>query len=137
MNTNKSQMPVVMAELDVDVIIGMDFIKNHDLSIDIKSNKMTVQGQTIPLNYTGSTGCYRIVLAEEIDVPPMSEVIVKGSISQPGIKIYQQGLVEPSESFAKLGQRIVGRSLVTVDECVPVRMANCHPKFRRCIKVSM
>ena len=65
----------------MDVIIEMDFMKNHDVSIDVKSNKMTVQGQTIPLNYTGSTGCYRIVLAEEIYVPARSEVIVKGSIN--------------------------------------------------------
>ncbi|KAH3772215.1 hypothetical protein DPMN_173553 [Dreissena polymorpha] len=71
---------------------------------------MNVQGQTVLLNYTGSNGSFRIVLAEEIYVPARSEIIVKGSMSQPGIKRYQQGLVETSECFAKLCQGIVGRS---------------------------
>jgi len=45
---------VIVAELEVDVVLGIDFMQNHQVAIDITRNVMTVKGVDFKLQHVGS-----------------------------------------------------------------------------------
>ena len=114
----------VVADIDVDVVLGIDFMKNKNVTIDINRNAMNIQGRDFDLNCAGRIGCYRVVLAEQTVIPAMSEVVVKGKVTDPGIKRFKEGIIEPSERFLELDRGSVAKSLVTIDEYIPLRIGN-------------
>lgn len=117
-------MAAVIAEIDIDVVLGIDFMKGNNVSIDIKRNTMSVQSQELTLSCTGRIGCFRIILAEPTVIPAHSEVLVNGKIQEHGTSRFKEGLVEPSKRFIELGRGSVARLLVTVDKYIPLRIGN-------------
>ncbi len=61
---------------------------------------MTLNGQKVQLNCEGSIGCYRVVVAENVEVPAHSEAIIRGKVA--GLPANQRELfiLEPSERMA-------------------------------------
>ena len=51
---------VVMSELDIDGILGLDFMKKYSCSIDIANELLLFQGQAVELVMKGKVGCYRV-----------------------------------------------------------------------------
>ena len=56
---------VVMSELDIDGIIGLDFMQKYSCSIDIAKGLLLVQGQAVELAMKGKVGCLRVLTGEE------------------------------------------------------------------------
>ncbi|XP_053404925.1 uncharacterized protein LOC128558755 [Mercenaria mercenaria] len=118
------KVDVIIAEIDIDVVLGLDFMQNHDVSIDVVSNTMKLHDQTFNIFCSGKIGCFRIVLSEQVVIPAETEMITKGMVTESGIKRIGWGLIEASDTFRELGQGMVARTLVRADKMVPVRIAN-------------
>ena len=71
---------VVVANIDLDLILGLDFFKAHNCQIDIAKNVLMIQGKPCKLICSGSIGCYRIAVKDKIEIPPMSEMVIKGML---------------------------------------------------------
>ena len=56
---------VVMSELDIDGIIGLDFMQKYSCSIDIAKELLLVQGQAVELAMKGKVGYLRVCSSEE------------------------------------------------------------------------
>lgn len=115
---------VLVAEMDIDVILGLDFMNQYKVKINITSNTITLDETVIECYCLGKVGCFRVVLTEKIEVPARTEIIVYGRVTDPDFKNLQFGLVEPSESMVTKDKGLVARSLVRAAETVPVRIAN-------------
>jgi hypothetical protein len=64
-NEQLAATEVIVAGINVDAIIGLDFMKAHDIQIDVINDTMTMRGEVIKLNCTGSIGCYRVVVTDQ------------------------------------------------------------------------
>lgn len=115
---------VAVADMGVDVVIGIDFMKTYDVEISVSKNTMTVQGKAISLQCTGKTGCFRVVLTEKAVIPPGCEMIAQGRVIDSGIETIGLGIVEPTEKPSNLDRGVVARVLVEGKRDIPLRIAN-------------
>ena len=115
---------VVVANIDLDLILGLDFFKAHNCQIDIAKNVLMIQGKPCTLMCSGSIGCYRIAVKDKIEIPPMSEMVVEGNVI--GMKPDTGGLfvVEPREQVLKEQKTLIARSLTYGKAKAPVRIMN-------------
>ena len=123
----------LVAELSTDGIIGLDFLEKNQCTVDIAQRTMAIKGVAYSLAKEGSYGyrCYRIVAQDTVTIPTGQEVIIKGRVCAPedeGIAL-THGLVEPDEKLMATGT-LVGRTLVTADRVVPIRILNFSPECR-------
>ena len=65
---------VVMSELDIDGILGLDFMKKYSCSIDIANELLLFQGQAVELVMKGKVGCYRVRSGDNLKVPNQSDI---------------------------------------------------------------
>ncbi|MCG8076675.1 MAG: retroviral-like aspartic protease family protein, partial [Candidatus Thiodiazotropha taylori] len=88
---------VVVASIDLDLILGLDFFRDHNCLIDVSTNTLTIQGKPCKLDCSGSIGCYRIAVQEKIEIPAMSEMVIEGKVL--GLRQDAGGLciVEPKD----------------------------------------
>ena len=74
----------------------------------------------ITCKYKGKIGCSRDTLWENVNVPPMSEIVtygnVKGKDDKDNINIPQTGIIESSQQFQGSDRVLVAR---TLDDCCP------------------
>ncbi|MCG8045579.1 MAG: retroviral-like aspartic protease family protein [Candidatus Thiodiazotropha endolucinida] len=116
-------MDVVIAEMDVDVILGLDFMLKHKVVVDVLGLTININGKSYPLNKVGKMGCFRVIVKDRIAVPCRSEVILSGELvgwdqgNTPGI-------VESSNGFLGSNRGFVARTLVKAADKVPIRYAN-------------
>ncbi|XP_053390200.1 uncharacterized protein LOC128553112 [Mercenaria mercenaria] len=122
-NGETSSMPVVVSKIEGDAILGLDFMKARNIVVDIVSNEISVNGTIIKLNCSGPIGCYRVVVAEKVEIPARSEVIIQGKSIDP---IIDKGLyvTEPNENFVSNNKGFIARALVEAKEKVPIRILN-------------
>ena len=87
----------MVANIDLDLILGLDFFKAYNCQIDVAKNVLVIQGKPCKLMCSGSIGCYRTAAQEKIKIPPMSEMIIEGKVM--GFKPDTGGLymVEPKD----------------------------------------
>ena len=71
---------IVIADIDWNIILGLDFLKQHNCQIDVAANSLLIQGKKCRLTWSGSIGCYRIVVLNKIEIPAMSEMIIEGKV---------------------------------------------------------
>lgn len=101
----------IVAEIDdLKGILGMDFLEQNDVSIQVSKGLLKLAGQEIQLDKEQIPVCTRVKLSKKIIVPPDSEITVSG---------YAVGLKDKSvdslvEPFKFLQQRglLVARTLV-------------------------
>ncbi|VDI78822.1 Hypothetical predicted protein, partial [Mytilus galloprovincialis] len=64
----------VVADLNVDGILGIDFLRSHNCVINITKGSIWVNGRENRLHFEGPIGCYRVDVATTyIKLPPTSE----------------------------------------------------------------
>ena len=106
---------LVVAEMSVDGILGLDFLNKHDSIVDIAKRKLTIGSHEVPMFSEGSIGCYRVSVSETCRIPPRTEMIVYGDVHMP----YREniptgyGLIEPDENFAKSDRALIAKTLVS------------------------
>ncbi|KAK3106230.1 hypothetical protein FSP39_015710 [Pinctada imbricata] len=117
--------PVLVADVSVEGVIGLDFMKENSCAIDICNQNMTLSGNTVPLITQGHIGVFKIALADTVRIPPRSEIITRGNIClSEHVKLSGEGLIEPDEMFLSSEKGLVGKALVTMDGQVPLRIMN-------------
>ena len=119
----KCSCNVIVADVESDIILGLDFLKNEKGHIDIETNSLILRGKKYPLNCNGSLGCYRTIIAEKVTVPARAEVIVPGKVSDKGILKEDLCVIEPKEKIYENGQ-CIAKSLVHGKQALPLRIMN-------------
>ena len=114
----------VVADINVDGILGLDFLKSQHAEIDMCNNTIKIQGHKIQFNIQGQIGCYRVTVSETVVIPPQSEIVVNGKVNDRFPILFKVGLVEPTEDFRKSDKALVGRTLVKTNKDIPLRLMN-------------
>ncbi|XP_053373939.1 uncharacterized protein LOC128546704 [Mercenaria mercenaria] len=115
---------VAVADIDIDAIIGLDFLKAQKCQVDAVSDTLTIHGQTCKLRLAGKIGYYSVYMSEKVNIPPFPEVIVKGKVSVPSTKRGMMGLIEPAENSLYTGKTMIAKTLVKQSDTIPLRLMN-------------
>lgn len=122
---------VIVADLSLDGVIGLDFMKTYDCTIDIKKGNFQVGGKCYKVELVGSLGCFRITSKEVVNIPARSEFVTYCNVIKPDQCCQSKdvlGLIEPSKRFLSSGKALVARTVGYIkDGEIPVRMMN--PSF--------
>ena len=115
---------VVVADIDLDLIMGLDFFKDHNCQIDIVRNVLTIDGKPCEMTCSGAVGCYRLSVAKKVQIPAMSEMIIDGKVEDG--RIHPKGLciIEPKEQSPGNSELLVARSLCYYKQSNPIRVTN-------------
>lgn len=98
--------------MDVDAILGLDFMLTHDVVVDIVDMVMHVKGKACPLFKVGKLGCHRVIVTERVPVPSRSEIIVEGQLVNWDSSDDTIGIIETSDGFLNSNRGVVARTLV-------------------------
>ena len=114
----------VVAEIDSPVLIGCDFLKQHDCILDVGKQTLRVGQHVLRCELESELpSVFRIAIAESVTIPPRSEVIVLGRLDYAGST--SPLLMEGRESLSEKKQLQVAAALVNPnDGFVPVRILN-------------
>ena len=108
------QHKMVVADLTVDGILGLDFLKSNDCTLNIANCSLilTKPESHIPCHYKGTLGCYRITLSENLTLPPLSEMLTFCNLTKTDTKCKTQsiGIVEPCKQFEGSDRALVARA---------------------------
>ena len=120
---------VVVADIGIDGILGLDFMKSHACSIDLVNCTIVLDGREVQMCMTGKIGCYRVFLDEAVVLLPRSEILTLCPVQTQSGKLVSDlgvGIVEPIESFTKSDRALTARTLTDNATKVPVRLMNLH-----------
>ena len=123
-NGVKCVMDVVIAEMDIDAILGLDFMSMHDVIVDVVGMTMHIKGTVCPLVKIGKIGCYQVIVKERVYVPSRSEVILEGQLVDWDSSDDNIGIIETSDRFLDSNRGVVARTLVKANGKIPIRYAN-------------
>lgn len=115
---------IVVAKIDVDLILGLDFLRDHNCQLDIVRNTLVVQGKTCHLSCSGSIGCYRIVVAKQAQILAMSEMSIDGRVKDYPNALKRLCLIEPKESIYENSEILIGRALTYGQNEAHIRVLN-------------
>ena len=115
---------MIVANIDIDVILGLDFLKTHNCQIDVNKQTLKLRNKTCNLKLTGKLGCYRVTVSKTIEIPSRSELIVEGTVSTPVLRQSDLGIIEPTEKSYQTGRGLVAKALIHASNKVPIRMIN-------------
>ena len=115
---------VVIVEMDVDAIIGLDFMLAHNVTVDLQGMVINIKGRECPLVKIGKLGCYKVVVSEKVPVPGRSEIILEGKLIDWNKDESDIGMLEAAEKFLNSNKGFVARTLVEAGDKIPIRYAN-------------
>ena len=120
---------MIVADLEVPLILGYDFMYDHDCSLDVRKGHLKIGKNHIQCNAEGQRNfVFRIKLENDFTVPPGSEMIVNGSIDDESYCLagISEAILEAKtdSSLAKQGI-MVAKALVNPSHGkVPLRLMN-------------
>ena len=117
-------MGVIIADIDNEAILGLAFLAKNNCKIDIAQGNLTFQNETIKLDHIGYIGCSRVIATELVQIPPRSEMIVKGSMTDSTLGDGRLCIIEPADSFLQRDTALVAKSLSYSQSEIPVRVMN-------------
>ena len=83
-----------------------------------------MNNRKVDLVFEGQIGCYRVAVAENVSVPPRSEMVVEGRVNDHISDHSQIGIIEQTDEFIITEKGLVGRTLVRSRNEVPLRLMN-------------
>ncbi|MCG8034214.1 MAG: retroviral-like aspartic protease family protein, partial [Candidatus Thiodiazotropha taylori] len=120
---------MVIADVEAPIILGYDFMYDHDCSLDIRNASLKIGENNIQCNSGSQDGfVFRIRVDSDVTVPPGCEMIIPGKIMTEDQDISQisEVLVEAKtgSTLAKQGI-IVAKALVDPSKgIIPLRVLN-------------
>ena len=115
---------LMVADISDVGILGLDFLEEHQCSLDMKSSELEFAGVRIacgkdsPIVEVG-----RVKYALSVTVPPVTEMLVWDCVEDPPCG--EKYLVEPSESFEELSSLKVAAPLhCAAQDMISVRVMN-------------
>jgi len=114
----------LVAEIEDDVIIGMDVMNSKGFELNFQRGILRVDGVEVVLHRT-RTESIGVLLAEDTSIPERSEIILNACLDESG----QGGIMmfEPRVHDRDIGRGIVvAKTLLHANEVVPVRVMNVN-----------
>uniref|UniRef100_A0A8W8J306 Peptidase A2 domain-containing protein n=1 Tax=Magallana gigas TaxID=29159 RepID=A0A8W8J306_MAGGI len=121
---SETHIPAIVTDITVYGILGLDFLKMGNGIINLGTNTLRLNDEECAVSCEGAMGCYRITAADDVHIPPRSELVIKGKISGENKCGTIDYIVAPEEKFLERGRALVGRTLVKGGENIPVRLMN-------------
>ena len=115
---------VIVADVENDLLIGLDFMRRHGCTVGIENNVLVIQGKKCDLNCRGSIRCHRVVAKEDEIIPARSEGIITGRVVNMSKATNDLYIVDPDNALRKDDRGLVARALVQGSEYVPLRLMN-------------
>ncbi|XP_056022110.1 uncharacterized protein LOC130054993 [Ostrea edulis] len=121
---SKENVEVVVADITVDGILGLDFLKTCNGAIDFETSSLKLNNENCHFSWEGTLSCYRVTANSDICIPPRSKVVVMAKV--PGENTFgcADYLVEAESKFLESGRALVGCTLVKGHDLVPVCLMN-------------
>ena len=119
------QHPALIADIEDEVILGMDIMSSKDFELNFKRGVLKINGEEVVLQ-TRKDEAIRVILATDTQIPERSEVILEGSLDG------QSGdgsivMFELRTNDNDIGRGVaVGKALVRTTGNVPVRVINAN-----------
>ncbi|VDI75288.1 Hypothetical predicted protein [Mytilus galloprovincialis] len=111
-DTFKCISAAIVADINVDCILGLDFLRTHEANINIYKGTLTIKGHEVRFYVQGHIGCDRVAVSETINTHPRREIVVNGVIFNEVPDSFKTELVQPRDDYKRTDQAIVGRALV-------------------------
>lgn len=115
---------VLVERIEADVILGLEFLKKENASLDFVNNLLILGNKSYELNNSFHTGCYRVVVAEKTEILCRTEMIIKGKVSSNEFMKENDCLVEPTEKLIQAGTTVLAKTLVSGNAEIPLRLMN-------------
>ena len=121
-------LQMYVANIEAAAILGMDFFRNHDCVVDMREGAIWVNGQRQEcLKTTDNSKAARITLKETTVVPPLSEMIIQGTLAEK--TNFSEGLVEPSLNFLRYNRVVLDQAVINPQHSlVPLRLLTLSDK---------
>ncbi|VDI63585.1 Hypothetical predicted protein [Mytilus galloprovincialis] len=103
----------------------MNFFEQNEIDIQIKSQCLSINGQSIPLFKENSSQCSRIQIARQVSIPANSEMIIEASKRDSFVDGI--GIIEPLE-WVKSKGLLVAKSLVDTENTIYLAIMNLNSK---------
>ncbi|CAC5398884.1 unnamed protein product [Mytilus coruscus] len=78
----------------------------------------------------GKLGVYRVAVKDKISIAPRSKVLIRGEVLNYDSAVKINGIIEPSEEFLDREKALVGKSIVSSDKIVSVRLLNVSDRVQ-------
>ena len=123
---------VIVAELNVDGILGMDFLVENQCIINLQTHALSISGMDHPIRMEGTARTYKVAVVNRISLQPMSETIVEGTLcpAEDGGLPFKAGIVEPTEKFLRSDYALLAKTLVRSQQTIPLRIMNTTTSVR-------
>ena len=119
----------VVKDLNSDGILGLDFLSKHGGMVDFRTTTLKINGRVYPLNEVKQKVVARVVVAEDIELPPQHEVFFKARVDQKlRIQKIDTGILNPNSKFTEKTGIITARVLSNVtNDLILVKFLNPSP----------
>ena len=122
---------VLVADIQNDGILGVDFLSPNKCDVLLSKSCLSVKGDKIPcfhFNKSMEPTICRIAVAQDVVIPPESEIIVSGKFVDPVVNI-KTGIVEVVPSFVQNTGLMLAYGLVKPEVgVIPLRLLNMTGK---------
>ncbi|MCG7878981.1 MAG: retroviral-like aspartic protease family protein, partial [Candidatus Thiodiazotropha taylori] len=123
----KVQQKVLVANIENDGILGMDFLTAHQCDLMLTQKLLKIKGEKVRCfanSREAQPTCCRVAISEYVVVPPGTEMVVEGFITDV-MDRRGTGLVEVDTGFLHKKGLLVAKSLVCPSYgTIPIRIAN-------------
>lgn len=94
--------PVIVANIALDAIMGLAFLRSHKGQLDLEGSKLNISGKTFTLQGENAEdfACHRVKLSKTVNIPAFSEMIIPGKLVKRG-SVPSVGILEGSNKFAE------------------------------------
>ncbi|KFM56688.1 Retrovirus-related Pol polyprotein from transposon 412, partial [Stegodyphus mimosarum] len=121
-----------VAEITDPCILGLDFLRKHNFSLDFKNNELHSASEDITLfeiNDEGVKSIHKIIAQDDITIPARTEILLPGSIAEN--RNFRYGVMEyPKKCNSPKGVLIASALVDLSGTVIPVRVANVTDKAR-------
>ena len=117
---------LLVAETDVEVLLGMDFLQDHSCHLDLPRRILHLGDERLSCwNEDVDHAHFLVICQERITLQPQASGAVAGKIRRTG-NITQWGVIEPCPKLIESSGLLFRQTLVSAHEdVVPVQVINC------------
>ena len=105
---------MIVADLQVDAIIGIDFLLQNECKLDLKGQTMNMMGTIVNLwSESVEPKCCRISVKKDVIIPANHEKLIEGICHRRGTES-RLNVIEGTQKFAEKYGLMIGRSLADI-----------------------
>eukprot|EP00117_Sycon_ciliatum_P007004 scpid29770/ scgid10288/ Retrovirus-related Pol polyprotein from transposon 17.6; Protease; Reverse transcriptase; Endonuclease len=124
---------VMVADIGPDVLLGLDFLKSTECTIDFATRSIGAGGVSVPLCSSARKSAapvYRVSLQESVTIPSYTQLIVPGHLQSASEAPTEVGWLNPSDKFLDTYSLGMAGVIASPDlhGRVPIRLQNFRPR---------